>query len=171
MNETKKADYTPSHVANFFLDKAEEEGIPITQMKLQKLVYIGYGWCLAVLDVKLFDEHIGVWQHGPVIASLYHEFKRYGSHHIAEKSVKFDLDNKLTLEPSIPHIDKANHKVIEVLTIVWNSYKPLSAWALRDKTHENGTPWSTAKNNCHDYLEDDSIKNHFHEKIQEYLHG
>lgn len=46
--------YTPQHVANFFLDRAEEEGFPLTQLKLMKLVYIAYGWHLAITGEALF---------------------------------------------------------------------------------------------------------------------
>ena len=40
--------YTPSHIANFMLDRAEEDARGLSPMKLLKLVYIGYGWSLAV---------------------------------------------------------------------------------------------------------------------------
>ena len=45
--------YSPSHVANFFLSRGAEAGVTISPMKLLKLVYIGYGWVLAVLDRSL----------------------------------------------------------------------------------------------------------------------
>jgi uncharacterized phage-associated protein len=41
--------YTPSHIANYFLKRAESQG----EFKLLKLVYIGYGWVLALTDRKL----------------------------------------------------------------------------------------------------------------------
>nr|VFK60484.1 MAG: Uncharacterized phage-associated protein [Candidatus Kentron sp. TUN]VFK69807.1 MAG: Uncharacterized phage-associated protein [Candidatus Kentron sp. TUN] len=174
-DETEQIKYTSSHVANFFLDKAEKENIPVTPMKLQKLVYIGYGWVLAVLDRKLFDEPIEAWMHGPVIPSLYHEFKRYGASSILDKSVKFDLDNIQNLKPSTPRINKHDSKnstkVVGVLDVVWDSYKLLSAWVLRNKTHEKGTPWSEAYENGNECLDDSTIKGHFHRKITEYLNG
>lgn len=35
---------SPSHVANFILEKAKDEEMDITQLKLLKLVYLSYGW-------------------------------------------------------------------------------------------------------------------------------
>ena len=63
------ATYSASHVANFMLDKADQEGRPVTQMKLLKLVYIAYGWYLSLVNKKLFSEEIYAWKHGPVIRS------------------------------------------------------------------------------------------------------
>ncbi|WP_413154860.1 hypothetical protein [Bartonella sp. cb54] len=48
MSEKRPALYTVQQVANFFLDKGREENIPITQMKLIKIVYFAYGWVLAI---------------------------------------------------------------------------------------------------------------------------
>jgi len=44
-------------------------------MKLQKLVYYAHGWHLALNNEPLIDEQVECWQYGPVISSLFHEFK------------------------------------------------------------------------------------------------
>lgn len=70
--------YLPAHIANFFLWNADKEGIKdMTPMKLIKLVYISYAWSLAIYQNKLFNERIEAWRYGPVIPSIYHEFKRW----------------------------------------------------------------------------------------------
>lgn len=35
--------YTPQHIANYFLERAEREGVRVSPLKLIKLVYIAYG--------------------------------------------------------------------------------------------------------------------------------
>lgn len=46
--------YPACAVANYFIDKAEEDLIfDLTPLKLMKLVYISHGWCLAIYDVPL----------------------------------------------------------------------------------------------------------------------
>ena len=160
--------YTPGHVANHVLDRAFAERHPVTQMKLQKLVYIGYGWTLALLDQKLFDEPIYAWKHGPVIKSLYDEFKHYGATPIDQYSMNFDLDSS---EIHFPRIPDSDQDVDRVLNMVWGVYKNFKAVTLRNKTHEQGSPW------CATYrpdrrnlaISDELIKSHFKSKITEYL--
>lgn len=159
--------YSAAHVANFFIGKAKEEGVSVSPMKLLKLVYIGYGWSYALLDRMLFEEPVEAWQHGPVIVSLYHEFKHRKDQPIVEMAGDFDLETRTYIEPQIPNDDE---QALLVLNRVWAIYKDVGAWALRNKTHEDGTPWSLAwaSRNGAD-IPPASIKVHFQKKINEYL--
>lgn len=40
--------YQANIIANFFVKKAQEEQIPLTLMKIIKLVYIAHGWHLPI---------------------------------------------------------------------------------------------------------------------------
>lgn len=65
-------------VANAFIQLAEHAGTPISNMKLQKLVYFAQGFHAAFYDGRpLFEENIEAWKYGPVIPELYHKFKIY----------------------------------------------------------------------------------------------
>lgn len=156
-------------MANFFLDKAEEEGIGVSLMKLLKLVYIGYGWMIAVLDRAPFDEPIEAWEHGPVIPSLYHEFKHFRRGAISSRSGILDLDELKFAEPRILP-DDTDAEI--VLSKVWDVYKYFDAWDLRAKTHEPNTPWGESyeigRNN---QIRPEIIKAHFDRKIHEYLNA
>ena len=160
--------YRPSHIANFMLDRAFAEDRQISPMKLIKLVYIAYGWGLAALDKKLFEELIYAWQHGPVIESLYHEFKSFRASAITTYSVVLDLD---TIELTEPRIDRKQKDENFILGIVWDIYKRYSATALRNKTHELGTPWQKVyrREEQSIVIPDELIKEHFTIKIGEYL--
>ncbi len=158
---------TPQHVANYFLERAARENRGLSPIKLLKLVYIGYGWYLALTGEKLFAENIQAWQHGPVIPSLYHEFKHYRSNAIDEYSTVFDLDS---FEEQTPRVPSSSQEAM-VLEKVWESYKRFSGWALRDKTHQPDSPWSAVykqgKQNIK--IPDDKIEAHFQERIGLYL--
>lgn len=172
MHESHKP-YSAAHVANFFLDKAFEEGVGVDNLKLQKLVYIGYGWGLAVLNRKLFSEHIEAWQHGPVIPSLYHEFKHNRWRSIRDYALEIQWDIDGEDEPSFiePRISADDPDARTLLEMVWDVYKNFSGWDLRDKTHEKGTPWSeTFANGARGKsIPDQLIKRHFLERIKKYL--
>lgn len=160
--------YTPSHLANFMLDRAEREDRGVSPMKLLKLVYIGYGWVLAVLDKKLFDEPIYAWEHGPVVRSLYDEFKHFGPSPITELSMDLDLDSFEFVTPRIP---KDDEETTFMLQRVWDVYKHFTAGALRNKTHEEGTPWRRVyrQGMQNTVIPDNLIKEHFTMKIRKYL--
>lgn len=162
-----ESQYTAAHVANFFIDQAEKDNYRLSQMKLQKLVYIGFGWVSALLERDLFDEPIMAWQHGPVITSIYHAFKHYGKHPIQEQATEFDLDQFDISTPKFPETEK---DILSILGKVWDVYKNFNAWDLRQKTHEENTPWSKAYNGAQNVeIPKDSIKEHFQYKIGQYF--
>src|ERR1700736_6544090 len=76
--------YDARAVANYFLQRANAEGIPITPMAIQKLVYFAHGWMLAVYGRPLINQRIEAWEYGPVIRDLYQQFKRFGDLKITE---------------------------------------------------------------------------------------
>lgn len=163
-----ESNYSPQQVANFFLDKSDGEGLPMTQLKLMKLVYIAYGWVLALTDKRLFDEPIEAWQHGPVIESLYHEFKHFRKAPISGRSEDVDYDTWEVVEPRIPDDDTDTNKI---LNKVWAAYRHFRAWDLRNKTHENDGPWARVYVNGMQgiVLKDDDIREHYVDRISKYL--
>src|SRR5260370_3705804 len=72
--------------ANEFLELAKKDGQQLTQMQFQNLVYFAYGWYLAITGQRLIDERVEAWQWGPVIPSIYKEFKRFGSSPVTEQA-------------------------------------------------------------------------------------
>ena len=66
-------------IANEFLKRAQNDGIPLTHMHVQKLVYIAHGWNLAVNNEPLIDESFVAWDYGPVAPSLFQALRRYGA--------------------------------------------------------------------------------------------
>lgn len=117
-------------IADWFLRRASEEGEAVTQMKLQKLVYIAHGWHLAILGKPLIDESVQAWQWGPVVPSLYGDFKQYGS-------------TPIVLPTRIDPV-KLPKETEEILNKVWGVYKRFTAMELSSLTHREGTPWSKA---------------------------
>ena len=163
-----------SIAANFFLKKGKKEDIPITIMKLLKLVYIAHGWALAILENKLGilnGEEVEAWKHGPVIPSLYHEFKHYHNTPIEEWSQTTidETDNGFELKAIFFEDADINDKKIleEILNTVWESYKEYSAWGLSRKTHESGTPWEKAWKNKNRCISNDSIKAYYTSYLKE----
>lgn len=137
--------YPAKAIANEFLELARKEGKQLTQMQLQKLVYFTYGWYLAITGKRLIDERVEAWQWGPVIPSIYKEFKRFGSSPISEPAyeVKFK-DGKIGFYPVRVQSDapKEDALALQVIKRVWDIYGKYSASALSHMTHAPGSPWS-----------------------------
>ncbi|BBM89938.1 hypothetical protein COTS27_01656 [Spirochaetota bacterium] len=156
-NNVEHRDYIPSQIANFFLAKPVHD---IDNLKLNKLVYIAYGWCL-VYKIKLFEETIQAWKFGPVIPSLYHEFKVFGFRVINRLSYfKDPLEN----EEIYLNIEEDDKDVLEILEQVHIKYnKKFSAVDLVRLTHKAGTPWhKTYKKGAFNLrIKDDDIIEYF----------
>ena len=137
--------YSAKAVANEFLHLAKDEGRPLTPMQLLKLVYFAYGWYWAIANDRLLDERVEAWKYGPVVPSIYHEFKRYGNEPIGDFATELKparKDGKFTFfleEPRIPECDELPNQLIKR---VWEVYKGFTAIQLSRMTHEPGTPWA-----------------------------
>ena len=104
-------------------------------MKLIKLVYIAHGWYLGINGKTLIDENPEAWRYGPVIASLYHKYKKFGDNRIT------DIPNECNLE---------NKEDERFLDRIWDVYGGDTALELSAKTHKYDTPWSRVWNSIKD---------------------
>ena len=129
--------HTAKQVADYFLnyvEKDEESGEALTNLKIQKLAYYAQGFALAVLGRPLFAERIEAWPHGPVVPDLYREYKN-GMGIVGNAPVPPPLD--------FCAADHFNEEEIDLLSEVFQVYGQFSAWKLRDMTHSE-PPWIKA---------------------------
>ncbi|HWJ25663.1 MAG TPA: type II toxin-antitoxin system antitoxin SocA domain-containing protein, partial [Flavisolibacter sp.] len=106
----------PIAVANYFIKKANDEGIELTLMKLVKLVYIAHGWHLALKDNELIDEAVQAWKYGPVVPSVYQVFKRFGNAQVTQAG--YIVEDGQLITPTITDEDEKHF-----LDEVWEVYK------------------------------------------------
>ena len=116
-------------VANSFLELASDEGKSLTNMQVQKLVYLAHGYCWALLGKPLFDHHVHAWQWGPVIPKLYKKLQRYGAGTVTEQ-----IEDA---EPSIP----TGSEEYSVIKAVWKGFGHYTGPTLSRITHQDGSPW------------------------------
>ncbi len=153
---------TTAAVANFFIDRKD---CYVDNLKLQKLVYISFGWYSAHFENLLFADRIEAWKHGPVIPSLYHQFKVLGSKRIQDPAIitKDNVDEDLiTIET--PRLDaKKDRYTLELLEAVYSIYSEATGWGLRNATHKEGTPWSQVykDHNLYEEIPTDTIRRYY----------
>lgn len=73
------AAHTARQVAEWFLVWGEQNEGTLSNLKVQKLLYYAQGHYLGEHGVSLFDDPVQAWAHGPVVKSVYHDLKRFGS--------------------------------------------------------------------------------------------
>lgn len=122
--------YSALTVANTFLELAAQEKNSLTNMKLQKLVYIAHGYYLAYrAGEPLIEEDVKAWQWGPVIVELYEALKKYGAGFVSQQIHPGNI-----IPPAAD-----GHRLIEN---VWKVYKKFTGFQLSTITHRESSPWS-----------------------------
>ena len=156
-------------ISNYILDCLETSNITASNLKLQKLLYFAYGICLQSYDMKLFENQIEAWMRGPVVESVYKEFKNHKYNSITTRACK---ESELEENESIAYklIENAENKnIIHALKVSCAYYGKKSADELVSITHEPDTAWSKVykKNISHIILNDDDILQDFNKYVPE----
>jgi uncharacterized phage-associated protein len=134
--------YSAFAVANAFISRTKDGKLQgLTPMKLQKLMFYAQSWHLLLNDKDpLFDDFFARWQYGPVIPSLYHELKEYGSNEIKGPTTTFKATSTgfSLVTPEIPVSDLATWQFIDKITEVYGRF---TGPQLSNMTHQPGTAW------------------------------
>lgn len=133
-----------AEIANEFIRRAAEEGRALTQMQLQKLVYIAHGWNLAINGEKLTHDDPQAWDYGPVYRDLWEALKAYGRRPVTREIRKGEylpemLDDQIAALPARAQLDDDERAIIDS---VYRNYGSFHAFKLSALTHEPDTPWT-----------------------------
>ncbi|MDR1532286.1 MAG: DUF4065 domain-containing protein [Clostridiales bacterium] len=137
------------HVANNILERAFKEERAVSPMKLQKLIYFIYKRYLQNAHDSLFNERFEAWKYGPVVLSVYHQLKKYGS-----RPIKDFYRNPIGEVWKVGD-DKAEFS--GALDAIWQRYKGYNGIDLSALTHQKNTAWYNAMENGKRFLDDDDI--------------
>ena len=134
--------YNAKAIANLLIDIAREKGSYVDQMKLQKLVYVTHGWNLAITGQPLISDDIQAWQYGPVIPSLYSEFRNCGRENITDYATDIKIaEEDLSFSFETPKVSNDDSHTIELANKIWAIYGAYSGPQLSNLTHMANTPW------------------------------
>ena len=125
----ERRQYSACAVANEFLRLAKLEHTTLTNMQVQKLVFLANGYCLALTGSPLYYHNTQAWQWGPVIPQLYKALQKYGNGSVTE-----DLAAPDDIAP-----DDAD--ALAIIRGAWSGYGNRSAFELSSLTHKPGSPW------------------------------
>lgn len=140
-------------VCNSILQQAFKENIPISPMKLQKLLYFTYRDYLKKTNQLLFSERFAAWPYGPVLPSIYDEFKSFHGNPITKFAKNADGSASI-----ISSTASGAQGVVYSIANVWQKYKYMSGIELSELTHQEGTAWYKAHTSQAPLLDLDAIK-------------
>lgn len=141
--------YKASDIARYIIERCKETNRQISNLKLQKILYFVQAEFLVAKNEPCFEEPIEAWDFGPVVPSVYYEYRMFGG-------------------AEIPRIGSSNVKGIispsdrKILNGIIDACSEYSASALVEITH-NQTPWKMAHEfgSYNSVITPESIKDYF----------
>lgn len=127
--------------SNYILDKLEKHKIKdITNLKLQKLLYLAYGLHLLLYDDnQLFNSSVQAWKVGVVIPDAYMAFKNHGSKPITTRAhiLKEDYTGEVMLA-SYTGFTESDKRSLDIACATYGCSK---AWSLVDIAGKEQSAW------------------------------
>lgn len=71
--------YPAEAIAKYIIWHEWEAKRPVSNLRLQKLLYFVQEDCVATNGVPLFDDKMYGWDFGPVVQDVYEKYRKYGS--------------------------------------------------------------------------------------------
>lgn len=136
-NKPTTMPYSANLIAYAFAKRGIEELNYVTQMKLQKMVYIAHGYHLARYDSPLIEETFEAWKFGPVVPSIYREYNWYGKSPITSLKVGWVFSRSVSIEHNI---NLLNENALTSIDFTWKLTKDIDAIVLSNWTHVT-KPW------------------------------
>jgi uncharacterized phage-associated protein len=127
----------PRIVANYMLDVADERGVSLTNLKLQKLLFFAHAISLTEQKSKLVSGHFEAWQYGPVHPTVYQAFKAAGPEPISFRADSLDPVSRA--RKPLPKLSESATR--DICDRVLFQFGRMSAGRLVDVTHAVGGPW------------------------------
>lgn len=116
--------YNALEIARYIISRCSNAGSPVSNLKLQKMLYFLWVDFYRITGRMLFLDDICAWKLGPVVPNVYYEYCSYAGRPIfAFYSHQFD-DNEE-----------------RIMAQVVDEYMNVSANELVSRTHQVGTAW------------------------------
>lgn len=138
--------YDVQLIARYVISRCTQNERPISNLKLQKILYFIQAEFLVGMDKACFEDDIEAWNHGPVVSCVYFEYNVFGSTNIPDQGNDgFELISKQ---------DKAH------LDAIIDTASKYSAWGLEKITRQQ-KPWKNAYKRNNKVIKQEEIKEYF----------
>lgn len=170
----KEGKYNALDIAQYVINYAIEKGNPVSNLKLQKILYYIQAAFLVEKGIPCFKEEILNWRHGPVVKEVYDEYKDYTNNEISDiqKGYYKLLLDKENLKFIAKFEEFEQNKILNedkrLIDKVIDGYLGIDAWELVKRTHMED-PWEKYSDR-NEIISIDSIKDYF-EKNKNRIYG
>ncbi|HWU28611.1 MAG TPA: type II toxin-antitoxin system antitoxin SocA domain-containing protein [Microbacterium sp.] len=141
--------FSAVNVSNNILKRAFEEKVSVSPMKLQKILYFVASEYAKRTGRPLLSEGFQPWRYGPVVRTVYDEFRSFGGGEI--RAFGKDAQGKAYMAD-----ESKDAALSAALSDVWRVTKPVSAVELSRITHLAGSAWSQ-HSGSYGYLSDAAV--------------
>jgi len=128
-------------IATHFIQVADAAQKPISNKKLQKLLYYAQVWYYTLFGVRLFSEEMEAWVHGPVVRKVYGYYKEFNFSPIILKEGAKSAE--------------LNEVEIRFLKNIWDVYGKYDANYLEALSHSE-QPWQVARQGVESHAASDT---------------
>lgn len=135
---------TALRVAEYIIHEAQKREKPVTNTKLQKLLYFTQGVYLAKYNKLAFKDNIIAWKYGPVVKDIYYKYSLYGAEPI------------ITVKK---YYSKISLMLTNAIDIVLENFLDVNQTDLIEEIIKPGSPWSYT--DIDDVILVDDIKDYF----------
>lgn len=128
----------PRSVANLIIDNAINEGKPLPNVSIQKILYFTHAYYLVRYNLPLVKCSFEAWKLGPVCRPIYEALKGWGRFPITSPITKTDPFTGVVFNIALPqnvnirkHVDKSMESLIKLhpSQLIDLSHAPGGAWA------------------------------------------
>ena len=165
--------YKAIDIARYIINHSIEKGYSITNLKLQKLLYYVQAKFLVEFKEECFEENIMNWNYGPVVESVYKEFKVNGRDNLTFQDkytiISYDEDVNNICVKTLQYSDDflQYEEDAKMIDDIIDAFAPCTPYSLVNKTHLED-PWKNTDR--YDIIPNTLIKEYFHEN-KEILEG
>lgn len=139
-------------LCNNILFRANKDKLKVTPMKLQKIMYYVCRDYVRSTGELPVSEQFEVWPYGPVLPSVYNEFKGFKDKPIT--SYACDALGKAAMVK-----ESVNPELSRILDDVWHKYKRKTGIELSKMTHQDSSGWYKAYSEGRSVVELEDMKN------------
>lgn len=138
-------------LCNNILWRGANNGEKITPMKLQKLMYFVCRDYAKQFGSSPISEQFEVWQYGPVLPSVYLEFKSFGANPITEYARDARGNAYMVSERDNPDLAR-------IMDAVWQKYQYKTGIELSRITHQPQSGWYRAYSQHRQYISEEDLR-------------